>query len=111
MLRDCVERDGFAIEAKVVNHREAKWLLEALQVARLPRSRAGIRHAMRHKEVAKIAGIGPLIEIAKQILGPDAVPFRATLFDKSPVSNWLVAWHQDTSLPLVERRETAGWGP
>ena len=25
-----------------------------------------------------------------------AMPFRATLFDKSPMSNWLVAWHQDS---------------
>jgi ectoine hydroxylase-related dioxygenase (phytanoyl-CoA dioxygenase family) len=27
------------------------------------------------------------------------------------VSNWLVVWHQDTALPLRERREVAGWGP
>src|SRR6266705_1926101 len=25
--------------------------------------------------------------------------------------NWLVSWHQDTALPLRERRETPGWGP
>ena len=35
----------------------------------------------------------------------------ATLFDKSPVSNWLVVWHQDTALPLRVRREIPGWGP
>ena len=26
-------------------------------------------------------------------------------------SNWLVVWHQDTALPLREKRETPGWGP
>jgi ectoine hydroxylase-related dioxygenase (phytanoyl-CoA dioxygenase family) len=52
-----------------------------------------------------------LTEIARQVLGPEAHPFRATLFDKSPASNWLVVWHQDTALPLRERRELAGWGP
>jgi hypothetical protein len=31
--------------------------------------------------------------------------------DKSPISNWLVAWHQDKALPLRERRELAGRGP
>ena len=36
---------------------------------------------------------------------------RATLFDKSPDSNWLVVWHQDTALPLVERKDLPGWGP
>lgn len=49
--------------------------------------------------------------IAREILGRDAVPFRATLFDKSTEANWLVVWHQDTALPLREKKETAGWGP
>ena len=40
-----------------------------------------------------------------------ALPFRATPFDKSPKSNWLVVWHQDTALPLRERLEVPGWGP
>src|SRR5262249_2437249 len=45
------------------------------------------------------------------ILGENALPFRATLFDKSPDSNWLITWHQDTALPLREKRESPGWGP
>jgi ectoine hydroxylase-related dioxygenase (phytanoyl-CoA dioxygenase family) len=49
--------------------------------------------------------------MARKVLGDNAVPFRATLFDKSRRSNWLVVWHQDTALPLRDRRETSGWGP
>jgi ectoine hydroxylase-related dioxygenase (phytanoyl-CoA dioxygenase family) len=49
--------------------------------------------------------------MASNVLGGKAVPFRATLFDKSFRSNWLVVWHQDTALPLRERREANGWGP
>jgi ectoine hydroxylase-related dioxygenase (phytanoyl-CoA dioxygenase family) len=45
------------------------------------------------------------------VAGNGAFPFRATLFDKSPTSNWLVAWHQDTALPVREKREATGWGP
>ncbi len=52
-----------------------------------------------------------LLEIVRVVLGPTAIPFRATLFDKSPSSNWLVARHQDTALPLSEKVETPGWGP
>jgi ectoine hydroxylase-related dioxygenase (phytanoyl-CoA dioxygenase family) len=33
------------------------------------------------------------------------------LFDKSSISNRLVVWHQDTALPLRERKEVSGWGP
>ncbi len=51
------------------------------------------------------------VAIAQEVLGSDPFPFRATLFDKSPISNWLVVWHQDTALPLRERRELPEWGP
>ena len=49
--------------------------------------------------------------IARQYLGGDAFPFRATLFDKSVASNWLVTWHQDTALPIQREADVAGWGP
>jgi hypothetical protein len=49
--------------------------------------------------------------IARETLGKEAFPFRATLFDKSPTANWLVVWHQDTALPLQERRDAPLWGP
>jgi ectoine hydroxylase-related dioxygenase (phytanoyl-CoA dioxygenase family) len=52
-----------------------------------------------------------MLDIARQFVGPAAVPFRATLFDKSPAANWLVVWHQDTALPLRERVEHREWGP
>jgi len=52
-----------------------------------------------------------LLAIARLFLQAAPVPFRATLFDKSPRNNWLVAWHQDTALPLRERRDISGWGP
>ena len=52
-----------------------------------------------------------LLAIAGEFLGQSAIPYRATLFDKSPQRNWLVTWHQDTALPLEERRDVPGWGP
>ena len=66
---------------------------------------------MNHPAVAKVARGPKLLSLARQALGPGATPYRATLFDKSPTSNWLVAWHQDTALPLKMRREVPGWGP
>jgi ectoine hydroxylase-related dioxygenase (phytanoyl-CoA dioxygenase family) len=80
-------------------------------MAGLSRSRAGVRHLMRCERVAALAGDARLLSLASATLGSHAVPYRATLFDKSPNANWLVVWHQDTALPLQHRRETAGWGP
>src|SRR5688572_3154264 len=66
---------------------------------------------MRHPVVRTLAGDPRLLAMAMRTLGSGAWPFRATLFDKSPASNWLVVWHQDTALPLRSRRELPGWGP
>jgi ectoine hydroxylase-related dioxygenase (phytanoyl-CoA dioxygenase family) len=64
-----------------------------------------------HPAVSAVANDARLLGIVQAVLGSAAFPFRATLFDKSPDSNWLIAWHQDTALPLREKRETPGWGP
>ena len=45
------------------------------------------------------------------MLDCEPVPFGATLFDKSAEANWLVVWHQDTALPLLQKRDVQGWGP
>ena len=106
-----IREQGFAIIPKVLRRTDVDALLAELSRAELPRSKAGIRHALKLPAVARIASSMPLLGIAQEALGSDAIPFRATLFDKSPTANWLVVWHQDTALPLRERRETPGWGP
>jgi len=109
--REPIETQGFAIIPNVVLQEDVIGVSEDLTSANLARSRAGVRHAMRVVSVSALARDSRLLGIAREILGGQAFPFRATLFDKSPTSNWLVVWHQDTALPLRERRETPGWGP
>jgi ectoine hydroxylase-related dioxygenase (phytanoyl-CoA dioxygenase family) len=111
MQRTEVEQRGFTILPEVLTRSDLDRLSESLKRDPLPRSRAGMRHALRHPAVLAIAHEPRLRAIAQEILGRDAFPFKATLFDKSPISNWLVAWHQDKALPLRERREHRAWGP
>jgi ectoine hydroxylase-related dioxygenase (phytanoyl-CoA dioxygenase family) len=106
-----IERDGFAVIDGVFDADEMDRLSLALDLESLPRSRAGVRHAMQLPTVDVLARSARLLRIARDVLGPVAIPFRATLFDKSPTSNWLVTWHQDTALPLCEKKELLGWGP
>lgn len=106
-----IARDGFAVVPGVISDRETTALVARLRLSPLPRTRAGARHAMRDAAVSEVARDSRLLQLAQQVLGAGAVPFRATLFDKSPRANWLVGWHQDTALPLRERRDTLGWGP
>lgn len=111
MVRAAVERDGFAVIPGVLDSNEICSAQKKLEKASLRRSRAGIRHLMANHEIATLARDPRLLNIASEILRTDAIPFRATLFDKSLETNWLVVWHQDTALPLKNRKEIDGWGP
>lgn len=111
LLRDAIDIDGFAIIPKLLSRGEVEQILEEIHAAAPRRSRAGVRHALSLSPVSQVAQQPNVIELARTVLGPGAFPFRATLFDKSAISNWLVVWHQDTALPLRERREATGWGP
>jgi len=108
---DSIEDRGFALLPNVLTAYETTTLLSGLSHLDHRRARAGIRHILSHPAVNAIANDPRLLGIARAILGEVAFPFRATLFDKSPESNWLIAWHQDTALPLKEKREIPGWGP
>jgi hypothetical protein len=111
MFATLIEKEGFAIIPAVVAHDRLESLLDHLSRAALPRSKAGIRHVLRDPSVENLAHDPYLLEIARTSLGLEAFPFRATLFDKSPTANWLVAWHQDKVLPLQVRTKAEGWGP
>jgi len=110
-MRNSVEQDGFSIVSDVLSHEEVEQLADELNQSPLRRSRAGVRHALGHPAVQRVARDPRLLCLTQETLGPGAFPFRVTLFDKSPEANWLVVWHQDTALPLRERREAPEWGP
>jgi ectoine hydroxylase-related dioxygenase (phytanoyl-CoA dioxygenase family) len=102
---------GYSITEQVFNRREMARIREALMVADRPRTRAGARHLLRVPAVRELAIHPVLLRLAAAFIGAQPFPFRATLFEKSAVSNWLVAWHQDTGLPLHERIDDDAWGP
>ena len=86
-------------------------ILRSLNGASLQHGRAGVRHLMAHPVVCRLASDPRLIAIAERIIGARAIPYKATLFEKSQCVNWHVAWHQDRALPLTARFDSAEWGP
>jgi ectoine hydroxylase-related dioxygenase (phytanoyl-CoA dioxygenase family) len=106
-----VSNSGFAIVPGVFDPREMDTISREFGAEALRRSRAGARHLLSVPAVAALARDPRLTTLAAEVLGCEPVPFSATLFDKSSDANWLVVWHQDRALPLMEQRETAGWGP
>jgi hypothetical protein len=81
-----VEQQGFAIFPEVLLPHEAQSLLHELDQSTLRRSKAGIRHALKHPAIAALARNQRLLHLAQEILGSEAIPFRATLFRQIPSS-------------------------
>jgi ectoine hydroxylase-related dioxygenase (phytanoyl-CoA dioxygenase family) len=102
-------RDGFELVTDAGLSACLRDLAAALDTRGVVRSRAGARHVLRLPEVATLAREPRLLEAARGAVGPGAVAFSATLFDKSPRANWLVTWHQDTALPMRWRHGLPGW--
>jgi len=102
---------GYSIHEGVFDRAAMLEILEALDRAELTRTRAGARHVLTVPAVQALASEPALMRIARQYVGMNAFPFGATLFDKSAGSNWLVAWHQDTALPIRRQTDVPGWGP
>jgi hypothetical protein len=108
---DSIKENGFAISRELLSNEYLDHLLDEVNRSAPQRSRAGMRNALSLASVDTLTRNQILLDRVRPILGPEAFPFRATLFDKSPTSNWLVIWHQDKALPLQERIELPGWGP
>lgn len=104
-------KQGFQIYKDLLSPDECDSLVRDISGSIVDRGRAGARHLMAIPQISQLANDRRLIEIARLETGNRAIPFRATLFEKSGKANWLVVWHQDTALPLKNRFEAEGWGP
>lgn len=80
-------------------------------IVALPEDQAGVRlHGLRALGPL-LAGDGAIGAIADKALGKSTRPVRAILFNKSADTNWALAWHQDRTICVKERREAPGFGP
>jgi len=101
-----LEASGFAVLPAVMPEALREPLITVFDEHR---GRAGRRHALGHDAVRALATSEPVRRIAQATLGLRAFAVRAILFDKTTNANWLVAWHQDTMIPVRERRDVPGF--
>ena len=101
------ERDGALLFENALS--DSVCTLEAL-LAELPADAAGTRiHGLKGLD-AILQRSGSIGSVAARLLGGNARPVRAILFNKSATSNWSLGWHQDRTVTVVERRDVAGFG-
>ncbi len=80
-------------------------------VSSVSQGRAGVRLHDAGDLQPIFAKSGPVGTIVARVLGDDARPVRAILFDKTPTTNWALGWHQDRTIVVSERVEVDGFGP
>lgn len=77
-----------------------------------PKARGGLRNVLRISPLAaSIASSETFLSLVSGLVGGNAFPVRAILFDKTDGANWGVPWHQDLSIAVAEQIETDGFGP
>lgn len=112
-----VEREGFAVVPGVIEEGEisrANSMLERAANSAGVLRRGGV-YAIRNL-LETVPGLCELIDatrvrpLAAQVLGASCFVARSILFDKTPEANWKVAWHQDLSIAVRERRDAEGFG-
>ena len=106
---DQIASSGFAIVPAVL----PKDTLETLE-RDLPTSsggNGGLCNLLDRPPIATLAVSTAVRGLIEPVLGHGAFPVRVILFDKTPVANWKVSWHQDLTIAVKERAEVAGYGP
>lgn len=100
-----VEQNGFAVIPSC---------LDEPTVIRLRDHLGDGKHAQRNllsvPAVRELAASWTVREIIGAVLGPRCFAVRGILFNKTKQSNWKVAWHQDLTIAVLERREIDGFG-
>ncbi len=116
-----LERDGYAILDGVATLDRVAALIEATREyasvaheGRLDRRGevyGGRDLLWRIPEVGRLARSDELMAIAAAVLGPGSFAVRGLFFDKTPLVNWNLPWHQDLTVAVRERRDVPGFGP
>ena len=104
-----IDKDGAERFAQALDEADCLRLEAALVT--LPSSMPGVRIGDGSQLKRFLDTAGPIGAIAAAVLGPEANPVRAILFDKTAKRNWVLGWHQDRTIAVKERVHTDGFGP
>lgn len=102
-----VAEQGFAIVSGLLTKPECNELIAELG----PVNGAGRRGILRLPTVAELACSNRLLSLIRPIFTVEPRPVRGIYFDKSPETNWMVAWHQDLTIAVRRQMDIPGFAP
>lgn len=109
-----LDEDGFVVVPEAMGSVEIATIgaaIAALTDGVSASGRGGARRLLEEfPEVRGLARHPAVRGMAVAALGQACFAVRALLFDKTPRANWKVAWHQDLTIAVRDRRDVAGVG-
>jgi ectoine hydroxylase-related dioxygenase (phytanoyl-CoA dioxygenase family) len=106
-MQSSLERIGFEILDRAV---EPELIAELRTELPTIGTQACLRNLLAsHPVVRRAARSSSVRTAAEAVLGPRCFAVRAILFDKTPEANWKVAWHQDLTIAVRQRRCAVGF--
>lgn len=106
-MHPLVSDDGFTLIPGILTPPECSRLVDALGSMPV----AGRRGVLALPAVRTLAESMFLRSLLEPHMSGVPFPVRGIFFDKSPESNWLVAWHQDLTIVVREKTELPDYGP
>lgn len=100
--------DGYALADISLAANQCEYLASSLPAV-AGSGRGGVRDLIFHPTVAALLRHNKLASIIWSVIGRDLVAVKATLFDKTPESNWHATWHQDRLISVRERLDIGGY--
>lgn len=103
-----LQTQGFEIIREVFSKDEVETMRKEADRLSENEGSACVRHIRsKSKELERLARS----ERLQHLLPEGLLPVRSILFDKTPEENWPVAWHQDLTIAVEQKREIEGYGP
>lgn len=104
--------NGYCLLKNAINNKTLTELLTATKTFSDTKTGYGVRNLLSESpEVKSFISSKTIRNIVEPILGELARPVRAIFFDKTPLANWNVAWHQDTTIAVNGKYDLKGFGP
>lgn len=107
-----IEEKGFEIHSNFLDSESINKIINEIEGLDSDYPKHGIRNAEKKlSSVKKLVSSKLLLKKAESYLPGKPELVRVIVFDKTPLKNWLVPWHQDKTISVSDKKEIAGWGP
>jgi ectoine hydroxylase-related dioxygenase (phytanoyl-CoA dioxygenase family) len=118
-MNTVLEKEGFVICEGVYSQEEISSIQALVNIVdtqnnnyRFNKDLFAIRNVLNELPALKTLILsGTLKKTLSSFFDKEYFCVKSVFFDKPPLSNWLVNWHQDMMINVNEKKETDGFGP